>query len=113
VVVSASNRHEPTVRRLFDELWNGRDLSVIPQLYSDGFVADYRPYAPLRRGHEGVREMVQGAIAAFPDYREELLRMCSDGDDVVVHLRISGTHLGPWGPLPRPASASSSRRCSG
>jgi predicted ester cyclase len=43
--------------------------------------------------------MVEGAVAAFPDYHEELLAMCADGDTVAVHLRISGTHLGHWGPL--------------
>jgi predicted ester cyclase len=98
--VSAVDVHKQTVRRLFDQLWNGRVLSVIPELYREDFVADYRPYAPLREGHDGVRAMVEGAIATFPDYHEELLRLCAEGDEVVVHLRISGTHLGAWGPLP-------------
>jgi predicted ester cyclase len=97
--MSAVDAHRRIVHRLFDELWNGRDLSVIPELYGEDFVADYRPYAPLRRGHDGVRSMVEGALATFPDYHEELLRLCADGDDVVVHLRISGTQLGHWGPL--------------
>jgi predicted ester cyclase len=91
--------HKRTVRRLFDEVWNGRDLSVIAALYSPDFVADYRPYAPLRHGHDGVRTMVEGAIAAFPDYHEELLDMVADDDRVAVHLRITGTQLGRWGPL--------------
>ncbi len=92
-------RNKHVVHRLFDELWNGRDLSVIPELYRTDFVADYRPYAPLRHGHDGVRAMVEGAIAMFPDYDEELLGMCAEGSVVAVHLRIAGTQLGPWGPL--------------
>jgi predicted ester cyclase len=91
--------HRRTVHRLFDEVWNGRDVSVIPALYCVDFVADYRPYAPLRQGHHGVRAMVEGAIAAFPDYHEELLGMCVDGAHAAVHLRVTGTQLGPWGPL--------------
>ena len=98
--MSAAGAHRRVVERLFDELWNGRDLSVIADLYSEEFVADYRPYAPLRHGHAGVRAMVEGATAAFPDYHEELLGMCADGDTVAVHLRISGTQLGRWGRLP-------------
>lgn len=43
--------------------------------------------------------MVEGAVAAFPDYHEELLAVCANGNTVVVHLRISGTHLGNWGPV--------------
>ena len=44
--------------------------------------------------------MVEGALATFPDYREELLGLVADGDTVAVHLRITGTQTGPWGPLP-------------
>jgi predicted ester cyclase len=98
-VVSSVDAHKHVVHRLFDEVWNGRDLAVVPELYSEGFVADYRPYAPLRHGHDGVRAMVEGAFAAFPDYHEELLDLCAEGDVVAVHLRITGTQLGPWGPL--------------
>jgi predicted ester cyclase len=97
--VRSAEDHRRTVHRLFDEVWNGRDVSVIPALYCVDFVADYRPYAPLRQGHHGVRAMVEGAIAAFPDYHEELLGMCVDGAHAAVHLRVTGTQLGPWGPL--------------
>ena len=89
--------HKRVVRRLFDEVWNGRDLSVIPELYSEDFVADYRPHGALRHGHAGLRAMVEAAFATFPDYHEELLDLCAEGDNVAVHLRISGTQLGRWG----------------
>ena len=88
------------VHRLFDDVWNGRDFAAIPDLYSVDFVADYRPYAPLRRGHDGVRAMVEGALSTFPDYHEELLGLVVERPTVAVHLRITGTQTGPWGPLP-------------
>ncbi len=97
--MSSIDAHKRAVHRLFDEVWNGRNLAVVPELYSVDFTADYRPYAPLRRGHDGVRAMVEGAIATFPDYHEELLALCAEGDRVAVHLRIEGTQRGPWGPL--------------
>ena len=97
--MASADDHKRVVRRLFDEVWNGRDLSVVAALYSPDFVADYRPYAPLRHGHDGVRTMVQGATTAFPDYHEELIAMAAEGEHVAVHLRITGTQLGPWGPL--------------
>lgn len=88
------------MRRLFDEVWNGRRLDVIEELYAPDFVADYRPYAPLRKGHDSVREMVERAYATMPDYHEELLDVLIDGDRAAVHLRISGTQDGAWGPVP-------------
>ena len=94
------DEHKAVVIRLFDEVWNGRRLDAIEQLYSAEFEADYRPYAPLRHGHQGVRDMVEGAWTTFPDYHEELLAMIAEGDRVAVHLRISGTQLKAWGPIP-------------
>lgn len=89
-----------TVRRLFDEVWNGRRYDAIDELYSPRFVADYRPYAPLREGSDSVRGMVERAWDTMPDYHEELLAMVAEGDTVAVHLRISGTQSGKWGTLP-------------
>jgi predicted ester cyclase len=92
--------NKKVVERLFDEVWNGRNLDVIDDLYSARFVADYRPYAPLREGRQAVRDMVEAAYATFPDYHEDLLAMVAEGDRVAVHSRICGTQLGPWGPVP-------------
>jgi GrpB-like predicted nucleotidyltransferase (UPF0157 family)/predicted ester cyclase len=93
-------RHKAAVRRLFDEVWNGRQFDALDELYAPDYVADYRPYGPLRHGSEGVREMVERAWETFPDYHEELLSMVAEDWRVSVHLRTSGTQLGPWGPLP-------------
>ena len=71
----------------------------IPEFYTPDFVGDYRPYG-LREGHAGVRAMVEGAWRAFPDYHEEVHELIAEGDRVVLHLTISGTQLGQWGPLP-------------
>ena len=93
-------RNKTTVHRLFDEIWNGRQFEAIDELYASDFVADYRPYAPLRVGRDAVRDMVERAYLTCPDYHEELLAMVAEGDTVAVHLRISGTQLGAWGPIP-------------
>lgn len=93
-------RNKAVVRRLFDEIWNGREFEVIEELYASDYVADYRPYAPLRVGRDSVRDMVEQAYLTMPDYHEELLDMVAEDDTVAVHLRISGTQLGAWGPIP-------------
>ena len=95
-----TNRNKATVHRLFGDIWNGRRLALIDELYAPGFVADYRPYAPLRHGRDAVRTMVAAAWETFPDYHEELLSMIAEQDRVALHLRIVGTQLGAWGPLP-------------
>ncbi len=93
-------RNKKVVERLFDEVWNGRKLGAIGELYAPEFVVDYRPYAPLAHGPEAVQAMVQRCYETFPDYHEELLRLVAEADTVVVHMRITGTQLGAWGPAP-------------
>lgn len=92
-------QHTRTVGRLFDEIWNGRRLELIPELYTPDVLADYRPYA-LHTGWADIETMVNGAYRTMPDYREELLDVVVEGDRAAVHLRISGTQSGPWGPVP-------------
>lgn len=87
------------MREITDVVWNHRGVERIPAFYAPDFVGDYRPYA-LREGHEGVRAMVEGAWAAFPDYHEEVHELIAERDRVAVHLTISGTQNGQWGPLP-------------
>jgi steroid delta-isomerase-like uncharacterized protein len=96
----STERNKAIVRRLFDEVWNTGSLDKIEELYAADFVADYRPYAPLRHGHDAIKGMVQRAHAAFPDFHEELEEMIAEGDKVVVRFTITGTQLGQWGPLP-------------
>ena len=95
-----TEQNKAVVRRLFDEVWNTGRLDKIEELYAPDFVADYRPYVPLRVGHQGIREMVRGAWTAFPDYHEELKELIAEGEKVVVRLTITGTQKGQWGPLP-------------
>jgi predicted ester cyclase len=44
--------------------------------------------------------MVERAWSTFPDFHEELIGMIAEDDRVAVHLRITGTQLGAWGPVP-------------
>jgi predicted ester cyclase len=94
----AVERNKALVRELTEVVWNQRGLDRIPGFYGPDFVGDYRPYG-LRQGHEGIRVSVADAWTAFPDYHEELLELIGEGDRVVVHLAISGTQRGQWGPL--------------
>jgi predicted ester cyclase len=93
--VSESNK--ALVREITERIWNQRRLEPIPKFYAEDYVIDYRPYAPIRHGHDAIRGMVERAFAAFPDYHEELRELVAEGDRVVAHLTISGTQTGPWG----------------
>ncbi len=95
-----SEQNKEIVRQLTAEIWNSRRLDRIPDFFSEDYVADYRPYAPLRQGHAAIRGMVERAWEAFPDYHEELLELIAEGPLVVARFTISGTQSGQWGVLP-------------
>lgn len=54
----------------------------------------------MRSGRETHVEHMRATIAAFPDWRGELLSLLADGDTVVARWRGSGTHAGPYGAIP-------------
>jgi predicted ester cyclase len=81
------------------DVWNGRRFDLIPQYFSEDFVADYAPRS-VRRGHEGVRAMVEAAHETFEGFRETVHNVIADGDHVVMHFTITGRQVAPWGPIP-------------
>ena len=95
-----SERNKAVVRQLTEYVWNRRSLDRIPEFYAPDYVADYRPYAPIREGHAAIRSMVERAWDAFPDYHEELHDLVAEGPLVVARFTISGTQSGRWGVLP-------------
>ena len=94
-------RHRAVVQRLFDEVWNGRRFEALDELYGPDLVVDYRPYSPLGHGPQHIRDAVERAWAAFPDYHEECLGVITEGwrgrgaraDD-----RDTGRAVGPVAP---------------
>ena len=58
------DRNKAIVRRLF-EVWNTGKLDTIEELYAADYVADYRPYAPLRHGHGRLKVWCSAPMSPF------------------------------------------------
>jgi hypothetical protein len=56
---ASSDSNKKLVRELTEVVWNRRGLDRIPEFYAPDFVADHRPYVPLREGHAGIRGMAK------------------------------------------------------
>ncbi len=103
--MTEQEKNKQIVRQLTEEIWNRAEFAKIPDYYADGYEADYRPYAPVRRGHEAIQGMVERAHAAFSNYHEELKDVLADGDKVVARFTVSGEQTGKWGAI-RPTGKS-------
>ena len=81
------------VRRLFDRVWNGGDLSAIEDLVDDQFTN-----FGVRRpgGHAAMRHIVTAWRTAFPDLRFEIQEEIVHDDKVVLRVMLRGTTLSSW-----------------
>ena len=91
--MSDAARNIELVQRL-EQAYNQRDYDTVRACLAGNFV----PHTP---GSEMVPAGVEGAIAAnegtfqgFPNKSTEILEIFGDGDRVVSHVRMTGTHDG-------------------
>jgi predicted ester cyclase len=87
--------HDPLnqMRRFWEEAFNGRDLSLLDDL----FAADYVNHAALPGtppGQAGQVAVMERLWAAFPDARFEITHLAVDGDVGICIGTMSGTHEG-------------------
>jgi predicted ester cyclase len=78
-----SQDNKALVHRLVDEAINRGNLDVVDELFAPNL-------API------VRQESTRFLAAFPDYREEIVELIAEGDTVVGRFTCSGTHRGEW-----------------
>jgi len=76
-------RNKAVVRRLVDEVLNGRQLDAVDELFAPELAS-------------AAREWIAPFQISFPDMRMEIVEMIAEGDQVVGRFTCSGTHLGEW-----------------
>ena len=90
--MSAANK--ALARRLVDEAFNAGRLDVTEELIASDFVG-HDPSLPQEvRGPAGVKELIAGYRAAFPDIHITIEDQIADGNLVVTRWSAKGTHQG-------------------
>jgi len=92
---------ETPSRRVFEEVWNRRNLAVIDELMAPDYVHHdvLSPNAPT--GVEGYTQFVHQYLAAFPDIRMTIHDEIVAGETIVTRWTATGTHNGDLPGLPR------------
>lgn len=85
-------QNKATLRRIYDEVWNRGDTSVIPELVSPGFFT--RGLHKDLAGHEGYKEMVAKLRADMPDVHFTIDEVVGEGDNLVYRITGEGTYKG-------------------
>ena len=82
------------VRRFIDEAWCKGNMDVIDEL----FARDYVLHEPAEDvlGPLGIRQMVEGFRAAFPDIRCTVENQAAEGELVATRWTLTATHEAEW-----------------
>jgi predicted ester cyclase len=85
---SREERNKEIVRRQI-ELWTSADLDAIAAFFAEDTCNHGEPV-----GRAVIRAVIDDIWTTFPDWRARVAAIAAEGDEVVVRLEVSGTHLG-------------------
>ena len=84
--------------RIFNEVLNGRNLELLPQLCTQDYVY-HGPGGLELEGIDQFRGMIEGYFTAFPDMHMEVEQRVVEGNLISTRWRVTGTHDGPLGDI--------------
>ena len=90
---STQEQNKAIARRYIEEVVNKKNLSLIDELYSPNHVFRINSEEPAL-GLEGVRQIYNTFVTAFPDLHLAIEDIIAEGDKVVVPYTARGTHQG-------------------
>ena len=82
------------VRRELEELFGRGNLDVADEIVATDYVGHDPALPEPIRGPEGLKQMVGGYRAAFPDLEVTVEQQIAEGDLVVTRWKARGTHRG-------------------
>lgn len=98
-MTSLAEQNKALGLRINKEIWNKQRFELIPECFTEDFVADYSPRV-VREGRDQIEQMVKAAHSTFAGFTETLHQIIADDEHIVLHFTISGVQVGDWGPVP-------------
>lgn len=78
------------------ELWNTGNAEIAKKIYTDDCQRIDPNLSAETRGGAGVAGYVAEVRSAYPDFKLEVTDTVSEGDRLVVHWTVTGTHRGTF-----------------
>lgn len=93
---SMSEKNKIASRRIPFEMINQGKLDLVGELFSANMVNHTPPPGIPAKGHEAVTELFTMLRTAFPDIQLTLDHEIAEGEYVVHHVTVTGTHKGEF-----------------
>jgi predicted ester cyclase len=101
--VTTTEVNKAQFRRLYEEVLNKGDVSIVDELIAPDFFNHAAP-AATNRGPSSLRWLATMLRTAFPDLHFTIEELVAEGDIVAGRLSMSGTHEGPLMGMPPPSA---------
>jgi len=85
-----STEHAAVMRRIFDEVINGKNFDLAEELFAEEHVL-HPKVAGVAHGGAGMKEAFADLHEQFADARVEIESLVAEGDMVAARLTFSGT----------------------
>ena len=96
-----SEENKAIVRRSYEEIINTGDFDRAEEFFTPNFVEHEQvPGLEGSPGLEGFKQSFSMLRRAFPDLRMDVQDMIAEGDKVVAHVSVHGTHQGEFMGMP-------------
>jgi predicted ester cyclase len=92
-MASTFAENKALLRRMVDQVLNGKNLDVIPELVAENYI-DHNAAAGQQQGIKAFIEARVKRNTAFPDWHVALDEVIAEGDRVVARATGRGTHRG-------------------
>jgi steroid delta-isomerase-like uncharacterized protein len=96
----STEQNKATFRQMVEEVFNGRNISMIDELLAPDFVEREELPPGMPRDREGVKMLTAMLHSGFPDFKATINDIIAEGDKVVVRMTWSGTHKGEFMGIP-------------
>ncbi|MFD4261700.1 ester cyclase [Streptomyces sp. NPDC058534] len=81
------------IRRILTEAFSQGKTEVLDELMTEDFV-NHNAAPGMDTGRDGVKAVIRVERQGFPDLKVEIIRDFEDGEFVIQHVRLTGTHTG-------------------
>ena len=95
-----TGENKALMARYFNEAWNEGNLDVLDELIAPDYVNHNPAFPGLPNGPEGLKPIMAGFRAGFPDLRFVIEEQIEEGDRVVTRFTARGTQTGEFMGIP-------------
>jgi serine phosphatase RsbU (regulator of sigma subunit) len=94
--VSAAEENKAIFRRYAEEVGNQLNFELVDEIFEQRYISHQPDGSTLERGPEDVKRFHREFRTAFSDFRISIEDQIAEGDKVVSHYTIRGTHQGDF-----------------